>query len=204
MMKKQLVLWLVFCAGAALLFSANAPTAALQTPPAECIVDALPEATAEATAEVTPEATPTMDAEDAPLEYLTLEPFDLKFNPNEEQPFAVIMNFTLFFQNRLQTWLEVRRPRFTLTIEGVDWGDLVSTDFQMGQIQGGARQGIVLQSLTILNRATDAQMQVLDCIRDHVPVDLALEGSLEAYPNDERQVVAVQMRVEDVVFEPNE
>jgi hypothetical protein len=157
------------------------------------------EATDISTPEVTAEATET--GVEAPIHYLELEPFDLRFNPNAEAPFAVVMNYTLFFENTLPRSLDVRRPQFTLEIEGVDFGDMASTDFAMGQIQGGAEFGIVLQHLTLLNRASEGQKQVLECIRLGQPVDVTVRGQLESYPEEDVVIVPVEMTVADVVFD---
>ena len=179
----------------------------------DCLVNAeataIPDETAEATIspEVTQEATaiPEETAEATefslePLAFLDFEPYDLSFNPNPEAPFAVIMNFTLFFHNVSGQTLEVRRPLFHLEIEGIDWTELASTDFAMGRVQIDATQGIALQSLLILRNADEAQLAVLECVRLGYPVDLALTGTIETYPNDVLQTLNVEMLVEDVVI----
>jgi hypothetical protein len=134
------------------------------------------------------------------IKFINLEPFDLKFNPNPDKPFAVVMNFTLFFENQLSSSLEVRKPQFQMSIEGVPWGDLASTDFQMGQIQGKSTHGIVLQSLTLIKKATPEQLAVLECIKANQPVQIELTGTLDIYPEGEKQTISVDMTVADLVF----
>ncbi len=145
--------------------------------------------------------TATQEAGDAaPLEFINVEPFDVRFNPNPAKPFVVIMNFTLFFKNKLNTTLDVRSPKFQLSIEDVPWGNLTSTDFQMGKLQANARQGIVLQSLLIISKATDAQKAVLECVKVKAPVDLDLTGTIDAYPNDTQQTLTVHLVTKQVVL----
>jgi hypothetical protein len=161
---------------------------------------ATPEVTPEATMVATSEMIATAEVVDQPLVFLDFEPYDLRFNPNADNPFAVIMNFTLFFHNVSGETLEVRRPQFQLAIEGLEWGELASTDFQMGRMQIDATQGIALQSLTLLRNATELQLAVLECIRLEYPVDLELTGTIDTYPNDVLQTLSVEILVEDVVI----
>lgn len=195
---------------AALLLAATPLLAAAQDPtPAQphCVIvlpteEATEETAAEATEVITPEVTAeATETVELPIRYLELEPFDLRFNPNAEAPFAVVMNYTLFFENTLPRSLDVRRPAFTLEIEGVDFGELASTDFAMGRIQGGAEFGIVLQHLTLLNRASDGQKQVLECIRLGQPVNVTVRGQLETYPEEDVVIVPVEIMAIEVVFD---
>lgn len=156
-------------------------------------------ATAETTL-VTPEVLITEEALPDAVKFINFEPFDLKFNPSEDNPFAVVMNFTLFFENQLSTSLEVRKPQFQMALEDIPWGDLASTDFQMGQIQGKSTHGIVLQSLTLIRKATPEQLLVLDCIKNDQPVRLVLTGTLDIYPAGEKQTIPVTITLTDLVF----
>lgn len=187
------------------LLSASLTAAQDTTPPLEqsaarCI---LPEATPEAIVDAIAETTPEVSDESAVplLRTLSFEPYDIRFNPNAEQPFAVVMNFTLEFENTLAVPLNVRRPQFELAIEGVEWGELVSTDFQMGRIQAGAKYGIALQNLTLVNKATETQKAVLACIAERIPVDLHVSGSIEALPGEQAERVPLDVFVGAVVFD---
>lgn len=134
------------------------------------------------------------------LQFIDLEPFDVRFNPNRDKPFVVIMSFTLFFKNQLNETLDVRTPRFQLSIDQVAWGDLASTDFQMGKLQANARQGIVLQSLMVMNKATDPQKAVLECVKAKAPVDLVLTGTIDVYPDGTKQTLTVDLVTKQVVL----
>lgn len=167
---------------------------------------AAPIATAETTAEATPEATlipapeVTVELASEPLSATVIEPFDVRFNPNRDKPFAVVMNYTLTLQNNLTEDLEVRNPAFGLTLDGVEWGELVSTDFRMGHIQGQRTHGIVLQNLLLIKNVTDSQMAVLDCIRAGAPIDVRVSGTVNAYPGGTETVLEIDLTAEDLVL----
>ena len=147
-------------------------------------------ATLIATTEPTSEAT---EADDMPIHFVTIQPTDIRFNPNADKPVALVTVYSLIFQNQLSAILHIEKPHFQLAINGVPWGELVSTDFQTGQMQGSAEQGIVLQNLTIIAKTSPEQKAILDCLKTYQPVDLTLTGTLDAYPNGTKQTVAVTL-----------
>ena len=157
-----------------------------------------PEATLEAT--VMPAPTATLDLALEPLSATMIEPFDVRFNPNRDKAFAVVMNYTLTLQNNLKVDLEVRNPAFALTLDGVEWGELVSTDFRMGHIQGQRTHGIVLQNLMLMKNATEAQKAVLDCIKAGAPVDVRVSGTVNAYPGGTETILTIDLTAEDLVL----
>ncbi len=194
-----------------LLLSASGghtPVAAQATPGAtpftpSCALAApmTPEPTAAATSPAKSAATPfATQMADAPLRFTEFLIGDIKFNPDVNNPFAIVMVFTLVFANQEKSSLEVQHPQFQLSIEGVPWGDLASTDFQMGRLQSGSSMGIVLQNLTILSKTTEAQKAVLECLKTSRPVDVGLTGTLEAYPGGNRQIVSVSLLLKQVVL----
>ncbi len=163
-----------------------------------------PEATAETTAspEATAEATVIgMQQDDAAIHFNTFLPTDIKFNPDTKNPVVVIMVFSLVFQSQLDQSVELRTPKFKLAIEGVDWGDIASTDFQMGQLRAHGTQGIVLQSLTFVNKTNDAQKALLDCIENERPVDLTLTGTIDATIGDQQQIIEVEVTSPNVIIQ---
>jgi hypothetical protein len=161
-----------------------------------------PEATPTADATETPEATVVADQKpDAPLHFNTFLPTDVKFNPDTKKPVVVIMVFSLVFQNQLNQSINLRLPKFKLAIEGVDWGDIASTDFAMGQLLANATQGIVLQSLTFVSKTTDAQKTVLSCIENQRPVDLTLSGTMQVTVGDQEQTIEIELTSSDVIIQ---
>jgi len=175
--------------------TAAVPNCALQpevTPIAE--TTASPEATAEATVI-------GIQQSDAPIHFDTFLPTDVKFNPDTKNPVVVIMVFSLVFQNQIDQTVELRAPKFKLAIDGIEWGDIASTDFQMGQLRAHGTQGIVLQSLTFVNKTTDAQKAVLPCIENLHPVDLTLTGTIEATVGDQQQTIEVELTSPNVIIQ---
>lgn len=169
--------------------AAEATSKAAQTP--------MPDMTAEATLE------PTVvgeQAADAPIHFETFTPTDVNFNPNKEQPVVVIMVFSLVFQNQLNESADVRSPHFQLAIDGVPWGDVASTDFQMGQLLANATQGIVLQNLTFVNNATAEQQAVLNCIEQEFPVDLTLTGTIDVAVDGTSQTISIELTSPDMII----
>jgi hypothetical protein len=158
--------------------------------------------TAEATldAALTPSPTATLDPALEPLSATMIEPFDVRFNPNRDKPFAVVMNYTLTLQNNLTDDLEARNPAFALTLDGVEWGELVSTDFRMGHIQGLRTHGIVLQNLMLMKNATDAQKAVLECIKAGTPIDARVYGTVNVYPGGIEKILDIDLTAEDLVL----
>jgi hypothetical protein len=171
------------------------------TPEATPAVEAVSESTETPVPEVTlePTVTGSQDA-DAPLHFDTFTPTDVNFNPDKKQPVVIIMVFSLVFQNQLNQSIEVRSPRFQLAIDGVPWGDVASTDFQTGQLLANGTQGIVLQSLTFVNNATDAQRMVLTCIENERPVDLTLTGTIDVTVDDKQQIMSIELTSPDVII----
>ncbi len=155
-------------------------------------------ATLAATADATPMILATQDAS-APVRYVSFLPTDFRFNPNPDKPVVLVMVFSLIFQNQQESALRVEKPRFQLAINGVPWGDLSSTDFQMGQLAGHAEQGIVLQSLTLISKTTPAQRCVLTCLKTYQPVDLTLTGTLDTFPGSNKQTVSGTLVTRQVV-----
>lgn len=169
----------------------------------------LPEATPDVTetpstdateaVEATPEA--TVLAADVPLHFESFTSTDVNFNPTKDQPVVVLIVFSLIFQNQLNQSIDVRAPKFQLAIEGIPWGEVASTDFQMGQLLANATQGIVLQSLTFVNTTSDDQKAVLECIENERPVDLTLTGTIDTYVDDEQQTIQVEFTSPDVIIQ---
>ena len=155
-------------------------------------------ATLAATTDATPMILATQDASE-PVRYVSFLPTDFRFNPNADKPVVLVMVFSLIFQNQLDTTLRIEKPHFQLAINGVPWGDLSSTDFQMGQLTGHAEQGIVLQSLTLINKTTPAQRCVLTCLKTYQPVDLTLTGTLDAFPGGNKQTVSGTLVTQQVI-----
>ncbi len=160
--------------------------------------EATSEATLEATVEVTSEA--TAEISDVPLQLDSFMPTDIHFNPDADQPFALITVYSLIFQNQLNQALHIEKPHFQLTINDVDWGELVSTDFQTGVLQPYAIQGIVLQNLTIIAKTTPAQQAILTCLKTYQPVDLTLTGTLDVFPNGIKQTLPLTLTTRQVVL----
>lgn len=206
-------LWLLLWIGAAVAQMPDAPPKPTELPSAieSCVIGVLEagEATPEATPEITAEtaaveatATPIIPRTEPPLQFVGFEPYDLRFNPNAENPFALIMNFTLDIANPSQTWaIQLRRPRFELLIETIAWGELASTDFQIGTLPAGGMLGIALQNLTLLNRVNDQQREVITCLQQRKAVDLRVIGHIEANVNGEWVAVEADLEYPDVVFD---
>lgn len=168
-----------------------------------CSAAPMATATAEATdaAALTPEATPEVTPSgDAPLVPVSFVPTDIHFNPSAEAPFALITVYSLVFQSQSAGVLHIEKPHFQLAIDGVPWGELVSTDFQTGQLMPHATQGIVLQNLTIIAKSTPEQQRILECLKAGQSVDVTLTGTLDAYPNGVKQAVDLTLTTPQVVF----
>ncbi len=116
---------------------------------------------------------------------------------------ALVIVFSLIFQSESDSEMSVQHPRLKLAIDGVPWGDLSSTDFQTGTLRAHATQGIVLQSLLLVPRATDDQKAMLECIRNSIPVDLTLTGTFEAYPGGAKQIVDISFVTPQTVIRPH-
>ncbi len=159
--------------------------------------------TAASTYTATPEAAPTSLATQQatdPIKFVSFLPTDIRFNPDPQKPVALVIVFSLIFQNQLNTALHIEHPRFRLAIDDVPWGDLSSTDFQTGDMPAQAQQGIVLQSLTLINNTTPAQQAVLPCLKTGDPVDLTLTGTMDAFPNGTKQGVGVRLISPQVII----
>ncbi|MHB8630102.1 MAG: hypothetical protein ACYDBJ_28155 [Aggregatilineales bacterium] len=165
------------------------------TPMATATVSATTQATAQAVATVIATA-----SADSPLRFNSFLPTDFRFNPNPDKPVALIMVFSLIFQNERDDALTVQHPRFQLAIDDVPMGDLTSSDFQTGSLNPHATEGIVLQTLLLVPRATDSQKLVLECIKNGVPVDLSLYGTIETYPGGTKQIVNVSLLTPQTVI----
>lgn len=135
----------------------------------------------------------------APLRFVSFLPTDIRFNPDPDKPVALVIVFSLIFDNQLAEQVHIAAPRFQLAINDVPWGMLSSTDFQTGQLSGHAEQGIVLQSLTIISKTMPEQQAVLACLKAHVPLDLTLTGTLDVYPGGVKQSVAVHLVTPQIV-----
>jgi hypothetical protein len=156
-----------------------------------------PELASTAIVPATPDLQAT-EAADAPVQFTSFLPTDLRFNPDTQKPVAMVIVFSLIFQNRLDSALHIESPRFKLAIDGVPWGNLSSTDFQTGQMLSHAEQGIVLQSLTLFAKITPDQAAIVPCLVAHQPVDLTLSGTILA--GDTPQPVAVNLTTRQVII----
>lgn len=154
-------------------------------------------ATMQATVEVTAEATQGVNA---PIQYVSFTPTDIRFNPNREKPFALITVYSLIFKSQMGSSLHIEKPQFQLAINKVPWGVLASTDFQTGDLMPYATQGIVLQNLLIIAKATPDQQVILECLKAHQPVDLTLTGTLDAFPDGSKQSVGVTLTTRQIVL----
>lgn len=134
------------------------------------------------------------------LRFIAFEPTDIKFNPSAEKPVVVVIVFSLVFENELNETIRIENPQFELSIEGVSWGKIASTDFQVGQMLANATQGIVLQSLTIMAKATDAQKAVLECLKNKHPVTLTLTGTMDVTRNGEKQKAQASLSIPNTIF----
>jgi hypothetical protein len=193
--------------GAAADSTPDATTASTQDVPnctqasASATGTATADATLTATSQATTEATSlATQAADAPLNFVSFLPTDMKFNPSNDKPVVVVMVFSLIFQNRLGEALHVENPQFQLSIDNVTWGKVASTDFQTGQLLAHATHGIVLQSLTIVGKTTDAQKAILECLKNNIPVDLTLTGTVDAFPGGNKQTVSVTLITRHIVI----
>lgn len=181
-------------------------TATPEATPAVVDCMLLPEATPEITETPLAEATAVVEATseataDAPLHFDSFTSTDVSFNPDKEKPVVVVIVFSLVFQNQLNESIDVRAPKFQLAIDGIFWGEVASTDFQMGQLLANATQGIVLQSLTFVNNTTEDQKAVLECIENERPVDLTLIGTIDAYVDGQQQTIQVEFVSRDVIIQ---
>lgn len=186
-----------FCPGSSIIPAATA-TASVTTA-ATAIMTTVPTAAATLLSP-TPAATSlaTQDAT-APLQLTSFLPTDIRFNPNPEKPVALVMVFSLIFRNQQADMLHVEAPRFRLAIDGIDWGELSSTDFQTGQLSANAEQSIVLQSLFITPKANADQQAVLTCLRTFQPVDLTLSGTINVFPGGTKQIISATLLTPGIV-----
>lgn len=207
-------LWLIVSILIALmphiLLAQDTATPPPESTPSSLNCNAEPEVTS--AAEITPEATAPAEATaevmvegvqdpDAPLHFNSFLPTDIQFNPDAENPVVVIMIFSLVFENQLPGSIDVTSPKFQLAIDGVPWGDVASTDFQIGQLLGHATQGIVLQSLTFFNNTTDDQKAVFECIKNQRPLDLTLTGTINVAVDGQEQTIQVELTTPQVVIQ---
>jgi hypothetical protein len=149
------------------------------------------------------EATAEITADEGPLAFLGYQVNEARFNPSPENPAALNIMASMDFQNTSDERLEVRSPRFTMTINGVEWPDLASTDFQIGRLQAGASQAIELQSLLLLRRATPEQQEVIDDILAGEPVTLEITGTILVFPGGEETSLNATFLLEDITL-PND
>lgn len=152
------------------------------------------------TPEATEEVQLLIEADEGPIEFIGFEVNEARFNPNADRPAALNIMSSLDFKNISGGRLEVRYPRLTLKINGVEWTDLASTDFQIGRLQAGAVQGIELQSLLIVRRATDEQKEILETIKQGMPVDLEISGTIQVYPQGKEQTLNVTITLNEIVL----
>lgn len=138
------------------------------------------------------------DSATLPIEIGELVANEARFNPNAEEPKALVMMFSLTFTNTSGERLEVRYPRLTLTINGVAWTDLNSTDFQFGRLQPDQSQTIELQSLMLQSRLTEEQLPVWEAILAHEAVDIDVVGTITTLPGGTEQLVDVQISQTDL------
>ncbi len=181
---------------------ATATPTANPMPACALMMTATPTASLTLTPTITPSPAPTQtpDVTVEPLSAIQIEPFDVHFNPKREKAFAVVMNFTLSLQNNLPQDLKAKNPAFELTLGGVEWGELVSTDFRMGVIQARGTYGIVLQTLLLMKNATDAQKAVLDCIKAGAPVDVRVHGTIITMPGSTEMPLDIDLTAEGLVL----
>ena len=146
---------------------------------------------------------PTEESKEGDGTILALGDFtanEARFNPSAENPKALIMMFSLTFTNMTGERLDVRYPRLTLTINGVEWGELASTDFQIGRLQPHASQTIELQSLTLHKRLTEEQLPIWTAILNQEPLDLIVTGTIQVFPGGDEQTLTVEKQVEDLAL----
>lgn len=156
-----------------------------------------------ATASMQPTSLATQDA-NAPLRFNAFLPTDVKFNPDNQNPVALIMVFSVASQNETAADLDVKHPHFKLAIDDIPWGDIASTDFQQGRLPANGTLDIVLQSLTIVRKTNDAQKAVLECIKTGQPVDLELTGTISVYPGGNEQILSIRLLAKQVVIRPHQ
>lgn len=153
-------------------------------------------ATIAASSPMQQEATPKPS--DLILEFGDFTANEARFNPSADNPRALVMMFSLTFVNMTGERLEVRYPRLDLTINGVFWTELASTDFQIGRLQANASQTIELQSLMLRKKLTSEQEPVWQAILDHEPLDLEVTGTIAAFPNGEEVSLTIDKTLEAV------
>lgn len=181
--------------------AATLDASALQTITARCAAPMIATPATTATLATTlPSTSAPTPIPGAVLRFISFEPTDIKFNPSVDKPVVVVIVFSLVFENELNTAIRIDNPQFELSIEGVSWGKIASTDFQTGQLTANATQGIVLQSLTIMAKATDAQKVVLDCLKNKHPVTLTLTGTMDVTVNSEKQKVQASLSIPNTIF----
>src|SRR5579859_1173493 len=88
----------------------NAPTASPTAASTQATVTATPEAA--------PTSLATQQATD-PIKFVSFLPTDIRFNPDPQKPVALVIVFSLIFQNQLNTALHIEHPRFRLAIDDV-------------------------------------------------------------------------------------
>lgn len=136
----------------------------------------------------------------AELRFVALDVHQAFFNPDKANPVFLNMMSSFEFVNQHPANLEIKYPEFKLTINGIPWTDLVSTDFQIGRLPPQATQSIELQSVLYMNKLTPAQKDVLELIKAGQPVDLKLSGTIEVYPNGQKKILDVEFMVDKVVL----
>lgn len=139
----------------------------------------------------------TIVADDTPIAFTHYQVNEARFNPGVENPAALTIMASLTFHNTSGERLEVRHPRFSMTINGVDWGELASTDFQIGRMQPDATQTIELQSLLLTRRMTEAQAPVVQAIQQGEPVTLVVSGTILVFPGGEETMLNVTVTLAD-------
>ena len=140
----------------------------------------------------------TIVADAGAIEFTHYQVNEARFNPSVENPAALNIMASLTFHNSSGERLEVRYPRFTMTINGVLWGELGSTDFQIGRLQPDATQTIELQSLLLIRRMTAEQEPVVMAIRQGEPVTLESCGTMLVYPGGQETTLNLTVTLTDI------
>ena len=96
--------------------------------------------------------------------------------------------------------MAVRFPRFKLEINGVDWTDLASTDFQIGRLQANASQTIELQSLMLMKNISEDQQPVVEAIQAGEALSIRVSGTILIFPNGVETVVNLDIAQERLVL----
>lgn len=125
---------------------------------------------------------------------------EARFNPSVENPAALTIMSSTTFQNASGDRLDVRFPRFTLEINGVDWTDLASTDFQIGRLQANASQTIELQSLMLMKNVSEDQQPVVEAIQAGEALSIRVSGTILIFPNGNETVVNLDIAQERLVM----